>query len=37
MITNRETLNGNGHLTTGEGDFEKVSEIKVPENINNRK
>ena len=27
MITNRERLNGNVHLTTDEGDFEKVSEL----------
>ena len=28
MITSREKLNENGRLTTGEGDFEKVSESK---------
>ena len=28
MITNRERLNGNSHLKTDEGDFEKVSEVK---------
>mgnify|MGYP000403829145 CR=1 FL=1 len=28
MITNRERLNGNGHLTTYEVDFEKVSGFK---------
>ena len=27
-ITNRKRLNGNGHLTKNEGDFEKVSEFK---------
>ena len=28
MITTRQRLNGNGHLTTDNGDFEKVSEFK---------
>ena len=28
IITRREKLNGNGHLTTDEGDFEKLSEFK---------
>ena len=28
MIASRERLNGNGHITTNEGDFEKVNEFK---------
>ena len=28
MITSRERLNGNGHLTTDEGDLQKMSEFK---------
>ena len=28
MITSRERLNGNPHLTSDEGDFEKVNEFK---------
>ena len=29
MITSTESLNGNGQLTTDEGDFEKVSELST--------
>ena len=28
MVTSRERMNGNGHLTKHEGDFEKMSEFK---------
>ena len=33
MITSRERLNENGHLTTVEADFEKVSEFKYLETL----
>ena len=36
MITSTEKLNGNGHLTTDEGDFQKVSELSTW-SINNMK